>query len=152
MKKNIIIAILVLISNIIVAQTSDSTTGTNEIRKIEVSVPVEEKVYKIEESNLEKEITLNGQDVLISGNDNKITIKALIGKITITGKDKDDVIESVNQIVITGNGNFVSWEKTSNGNQKPNILDKGGYNNVGRKSGNALDKADDQLIRKFDRI
>lgn len=145
MKKIIILETLVLIStHIIVAQTSDTPSST-ELKKIDASISAlkEEKIYKIEENNLEKEITLNGQDVLISGKDNKITIKGLIGKITITGKDNDVVIESVNQIIISGNGNFVSWEKTSNGNQKPNILDKGGYNNVGRKSGNALDKADD---------
>ena len=144
MKKIILFAVIVLLNTFIInAQTSDAPAIAKEINKIEASVPVEEKVYKIEESKLEKEITLNGQDVLISGNDNKITIKGLIGKITITGKDNDLVIESVNQIIISGNGNFVSWEKTSNGNQKPNITDKGGYNNVGRKSGNALDKSDD---------
>jgi hypothetical protein len=42
-------------------------------------------------------------------------------------------INTVNEILVKGNYNFISWEKSSNANGKPLISDKGGYNNVGQR-------------------
>ncbi len=91
----------------------------------------------------EEEIILDGKDIIISGSDNKLNFKGTIGIILITGNNNDITIESVNQINLPGNGNFVSWEKSTNASGKPKIQDKGGYNNVGKRSNNAFDKADE---------
>ena len=94
------------------------------------------------DSNKEEEINLIGKDVLLSGNDNKLTFTGVMGNIQITGKNNDITIVSVKKIVITGSGNFVSWEKSDNASGKPFIQDKGGYNNVEKRSGNAQTKED----------
>ena len=94
------------------------------------------------DSNKEEEINLTGKDVLLSGNDNKLTFTGVMGNIQITGKNNDITIVSVKKIVITGSGNFVSWEKSDNASGKPFIQDKGGYNNVEKRSGNAQTKED----------
>lgn len=95
---------------------------------------------KYADNNKEEEVLVDGKDIILSGNNNRLTFKGTISKILITGKDNDITIESVNQITISGNGNFVSWEKSSNG--KPVIQDKGGYNNIERRSSDAQDRSD----------
>lgn len=94
------------------------------------------------DNSKEEEITIEGKDVLLSGNDNKITFKGTIGKIVITGKNNDIFIESVKQIVVPGSGNFISWEKSDNTGGKPFIQDKGGYNNIEKRSPDAMDRSD----------
>ena len=98
--------------------------------------------FLFSDSNKEEEINLTGKDVLLSGNDNKLTFTGVMGNIQITGKNNDITIVSVKKIVITGSGNFVSWEKSDNASGKPFIQDKGGYNNVEKRSGNAQTKED----------
>ena len=97
---------------------------------------------KYTDSNKEEEIIIDGKDVVLSGNDNKLTFKGTIGKILITGKDNDITIETVNKITVSGNGNFVSWEKSTTTNGKPVVEDKGGYNNIEKRSGDAIERSD----------
>jgi hypothetical protein len=123
------------------AQTSTKKTPATKVTKPATAKPqVAADALKFENSNKEEEFAVDGKDVLISGNNNKITITGNVGKILITGKDNDITIVAVNEIVITGNGNFVSWEKTNTSSAKPIIQDKGGYNNVEKRSGNAQTK------------
>jgi len=77
-------------------------------------------VLRMEESNLEKELTLNDKDVVIAGNDNKITIHGYVEKLS--------------EIYIKNDYNFVSWQATPNKSGKPIISDKGGYNNIGKRT------------------
>ena len=98
--------------------------------------------FLFSDSNKEEEINLTGKDVVLSGNDNKLTFTGVMGNIQITGKNNDITIVSVQKIVITGSGNFVSWEKSDNASGRPFIQDKGGYNNVEKRSGNAQTKED----------
>lgn len=105
-------------------------------------IAVSETAIKYTGNDFDEEVQVDGQEVLISGNNNKLTIKGKATTLVITGKDNDIVIESVNDIVITGNGNFVSWEKSQLHSGKPTVKDTGGYNNVGKKSGDALNKSD----------
>ncbi|MBK9792027.1 MAG: DUF3060 domain-containing protein [Sphingobacteriales bacterium] len=78
---------------------------------------------------------------MLSGNDNKITFKGSIGKYSNNRKNNDITIVSVKQIIVPGSGNFVSWEKSDNAGGKPVIQDKGGYNNIERRSDNAMDQS-----------
>lgn len=91
-------------------------------------------IVKYVESNKEEELSFSGGLLLISGNENKLTITGILDKIILTGKNNDVTIVSVNTIILTGNGNFVSWEKTSNNKSNPVIQDNGGYNNIGKRS------------------
>ncbi|HRB92293.1 MAG TPA: DUF3060 domain-containing protein [Chitinophagales bacterium] len=91
-------------------------------------------VLRMEESNLEKELTLNDKDVVIAGNDNKITIHGYVEKLSILGKNNEIDVESVHEIYIKNDYNFVSWQATPNKSGKPIISDKGGYNNIGKRT------------------
>jgi hypothetical protein len=102
----------------------------------------EETAIKYTGNDFDEEVQAEGQEILISGNNNRLMIKGKSPKLVITGKDNDIVIESVNSITITGSGNFVSWEKSEHFSGKPAVKDTGGYNNVGKKAGNALNKSD----------
>ncbi len=116
--------------------------GAKVTSKQTIAQDVAADALKYTDNGKEEEITLDGKDVLISGNDNKITFKGSIGKIVITGKNNDITIVSVKQIIVPGSGNFVSWEKSDNAGGKPVIQDKGGYNNIERRSDNAMDRSD----------
>jgi hypothetical protein len=80
--------------------------------------------------------------IVIEGNNNSITVIEGNVKIFIKGKGNDINMISANYIEISGDNNFVSWEKSENASGKPQVNDKGGYNNVGKKSGKALNKSD----------
>lgn len=116
--------------------------GAKSTSKQAITQDVATDALKYSDNSKEEEITLDGKDVLISGNENKITFKGSIGKIVITGKNNDITIVSVKQIIVPGSGNFVSWEKSDNAGGKPVIQDKGGYNNIERRSDNAMDRSD----------
>lgn len=117
--------------------------GTNTKTVKPVNTPtVSPDAIKFSDSNKEEEIIVDGKDVLLSGNDNKLTFKGAIGKILITGKDNDITIVTVNKISVTGNGNFVSWEKSTTANGKPVVEDKGGYNNIEKRSSDAIERSD----------
>lgn len=125
----------------VLAQTTDAPMITDKPIMAKVAnVSISDETYKIDSNNIEKEISLQGENVLLSGSNNKITIKGIVGKISITGKDNDVYIETVNHITVSGNGNFVSWEKSTNANGKPVIVDKGGYNNIDKRSSNAVER------------
>ncbi len=131
----------IAISTVSFAQTSTKkTTATKSPKVVATAAQVADDAVKFTTSDASEEFAVDGKDVLISGNNNKITITGNVGKILITGKDNDITIVAVNEIVITGNGNFVSWEKTNTSSVKPTIQDKGGYNNVEKRSGNAQTK------------
>jgi len=120
--------------------TVKKTTTTKTTKPVVASPSVAADAVKFDKSNATEDIVVDGKDILLSGNDNKLTITGNVGKILITGKNNDITIVAVNEITITGSGNFVSWEKTNNANAKPVIQDKGGYNNVEKRSGNAQTK------------
>lgn len=116
-------------------------TNTKTAKSVDI-VTVSSDAIKFTDSNKEEEIIVDGKDVILSGNDNKLTFKGTIGKILITGKDNDITIVTVNKITVTGNGNFVSWEKSTTANGKPVVEDKGGYNNIEKRSSDAIDRSD----------
>ncbi|MFN8294638.1 MAG: DUF3060 domain-containing protein [Chitinophagales bacterium] len=116
-------------------------TNTKTAKSVDIAT-VSSDAIKFTDSNKEEEIIVDGKDVILSGNDNKLTFKGTIGKILITGKDNDITIVTVNKITVTGNGNFVSWEKSTTANGKPIVEDKGGYNNIEKRSSDAIDRSD----------
>lgn len=116
-------------------------TNTKTVKPVNTQTIAPDAV-KYTNSNKEEEVIVDGKDVLLSGNDNKLTFKGTIGKILITGKDNDITIETVNKITVSGNGNFVSWEKSTNAKGKPVVEDKGGYNNIEKRSSDAIDRSD----------
>jgi len=120
--------------------TTTKKTTVAKTTKTAAAPSVSADAIKFDKANATEDIMVDGKDFLLSGNDNKLTITGNIGKILITGKNNDITIVAVNEISITGSGNFVSWEKTGNGNAKPIIQDKGGYNNVEKRSGNSQTK------------
>ncbi len=155
MKKQMLLCamLVLLVGSSMMAQTSTKSKTTTKktpaktvVKKTTVTKTttptVSADAIKFEGSDKEEEIKADGKDIHISGNGNKLTITGSAAHVLITGKDNDIAIQSVNEITVTGNGNFVSWEKTGNGNAKPVVQDKGGYNNVGKKSGDALNKSD----------
>jgi uncharacterized protein (UPF0333 family) len=140
MKNQILFFFLIVISVISIhaEEPKKSKTTTKPVVVSDIAADA----FIFSNSNKEEEINLTGKDVLLSGNDNKLTFTGVMGNIQITGKNNDITIVSVKKIVITGSGNFVSWEKSDNASGKPFIQDKGGYNNVEKRSGNAQTKED----------
>jgi hypothetical protein len=122
------------------ANPPKKSTPVKAIKKQAVILNDAADALNYNKSNATEEMVIEGKDVLISGNENKLTITGTVGKILITGKNNDITIVAVNEIKITGSGNFVSWEKTNNNKPKPEIQDKGGYNNIEKRSGNAQTK------------
>mgnify|MGYP002138972700 FL=1 len=121
------------------AQKTTAKTASKPTAKAKpkpaTTVDASPDALKYSNSNKEEEIAVDGKDVVISGHDNKLIFTGKIGKLIITGKDNDITAQSVAQIIVTGNGNFVSWEKAPNG--KPILSDKGGYNNIEKRSSDA---------------
>lgn len=124
----------------VTANPPKKTTTVKPIKQQIVISNVADDAVKYNKSNTTEEIVVNGKDVVISGNGNKLTINGEINKVLITGKNNDITFVAVNEIEITGTGNFVSWEKTNNNKPKPAIQDKGEYNNIAKRSGNAQTK------------
>lgn len=139
MKKQTLILITFIFFNAIAfANPPQKTTTTKKsVAKVVAAPNVAEDAIKFENSNAEEDIDVNGKDVLISGNNNKLTITGNVEKILITGKNNDITLVSVNEIIVTGSGNFISWENAIEVGKKPTVQDKGGYNNIGKRSGNA---------------
>ena len=154
MKKIILTSLIIAIAIFSFAQsTSKSKTKTttktkpktNTVKPVETNAvsTIPSDAILFNSSNQEtSEIAATEKAIVISGSENKITITGNCRQLFITGKNNDIVVESLDAVEITGSGNFVSWEKSSNTNGKPIIKDKGGYNNVGKKSGQALNKND----------
>ncbi|MCB0507557.1 MAG: DUF3060 domain-containing protein [Chitinophagales bacterium] len=126
---------LILMSLYFAIATVYAQTGTNN-----KTTSNDNKTYTIDSSDLSKTIELSGENVVVSGNNNKIQINGEVKTLTISGENNEIDVESAKAIVITGDYNFVSWKKSNNTSGKPTISDKGGYNNVGKKASDALDK------------
>lgn len=139
--KHKILVYFIIACSVISLRAEDSKKSKTATKPVVVS-DIAADAFIFSDSNKEEEINLTGKDVVLSGNDNKLTFTGVMGNIQITGKNNDITIVSVKKIVITGSGNFVSWEKSDNASGKPFIQDKGGYNNVEKRSGNAQTKED----------
>lgn len=147
MKKLFFTNLLLAMALFSIAQTSKTkqkTTTKSKPKTTTVAVnPIPADAVHFTENNKEDaSIIATDKAIVIDGNDNKINITGNCKQIFITGKNNDITIESLDTIEITGSGNFVSWEKSGNASGKPIVKDKGGYNNVGKKSGKALNKGD----------
>lgn len=151
MKKIILTSLAIAITIFNFAQSSTSKTKsqttsktkprTTVVKSTATSIPSDALIFNSSKQET-AEIIATDKAIVISGNENKITITGNCSQLFITGKNNDIVVESLDNIEITGSGNFVSWEKSTNATGKPIIKDKGGYNNVGKKSGNSLNKVD----------
>lgn len=115
--------------------TTQAEPPQQSIQAIEKNqIMVDENVILISDSDeMEKEITANGEDILVTGNNNMITITGKVNKIVITGKANDINLDEVQEIQIIGNYNFVGW-KTAGEQAQPKTSDKGSYNNIGKRS------------------
>ena len=148
MKKQTLLFGTLMIAAVTFANPPKKTTTKTAVKKTTVAKTstatpqVAADAVKFDKANTTEEFAVDGKDVLISGNDNKLTITGNVAKIWITGKNNDITIVAVNEITITGSGNFVSWEKSNYSGAKPVIQDKGGYNNVEKRSGNAQTKSE----------
>jgi len=104
-------------------------------------VTLDENAIIINDSEeLELNIVADNQDILIAGNNNLINIEGVCKKILITGKGNDVEVDTTTDIIITGNYNFVSWKNTTNKNDQASIKDSGSYNNIGKRSADAIKK------------
>lgn len=107
-----------------------------------VSISIAADAINYAGSDKEDTLEADGKDVLIAGNNNKLVLTGNVNKLLVTGKDNDLEVASVKEIIVSGNGNFISWERSGNTSGKPLVKDSGGYNNIGKKSGNALNKSE----------
>lgn len=129
------------ITLVVAAITSIATPPKLTAPVVKNSVTIDDNAIIINNNDeMEIAVEANQQDVLISGNNNMIKISGTCKNVLITGKGNDVEIDSVNQIIIKGNYNFVSWLATQNTTGKPIITDNGGYNNVGKRSSDAQKK------------
>lgn len=94
----------------------------------------------VEESNKKLELPADGKDIVINGNKNTIHFTGISKKLVIKGNNNDIDVDTVAAIEITGDYNFVAWKYGPDATSKPPVTDKGGYNNVGKRSGDALEK------------
>jgi hypothetical protein len=94
----------------------------------------------IEDSNKKIELPADGKDVVINGSKNTIHFTGVSKKLVIKGNNNDIDVDTVAAIEITGDYNFVAWKYGPDATSKPTVTDKGGYNNVGKRSGDALNK------------
>ena len=65
-----------------------------------------------------------GQDVMVNGSRNKLTIKGTCHALTISGDANAVTVESVSSITITGENNEIVWSKALDG-ERPQITDLG---------------------------
>jgi hypothetical protein len=103
------------------------------LAKSSASEIIHNKPVTISSDSTSKEISVNGQDVLITGSYNQIQILGTTGNLVITGSYNDINIDTVESIVVRGNYNFVTWMEGSTPVAEPTVIDKGGYNNVGKR-------------------
>lgn len=138
--KKISISILILLITAMVFATPQTSTKNNIDKVDEKS----DDIITLNDNGYDKEeeIQINSKSLIITGNNNRYTFTGKIDKITIAGKDNDITIEAVNEIAVIGNGNFISWEKTTNGKTKPTIVDKGAYNNIEIRAKKSINKSE----------
>lgn len=82
-----------------------------------------------------KHITIeaDGENVLVTGSNNQIEILGNVVNLRITGNYNDVDIDTIKSIEITGHYNFVAWRYGPDAHKEPTVVDKGGYNNVGKR-------------------
>jgi hypothetical protein len=80
--------------------------------------------------------------IVIEGSNNRINIADGNTMIFVKGKKNDINMISADYIEITGDDNFISWQVSNTASGKPVIKDKGGYNNVGKRTTGALNKSE----------
>ncbi len=85
----------------------------------------------IKDSQDAQTFNAEGQDVMVNGSRNKVTIKGTCHALTISGDANAVSVESVSSISITGEGNEVGWTKASDG-ERPQVTDLGKGNKVSR--------------------
>jgi hypothetical protein len=107
--------------------------ATGLFAKNSASEILDNKPVTISADSTSREITVNGQDVLITGSYNQIQILGTTGNLVITGSYNDINIDTVESIVVRGNYNFVTWMAGGTPVAEPTVIDKGGYNNVGKR-------------------
>ncbi len=131
------ILILTLTVTVCMAQNSPSKSKPKPI-----SIVLGDDAVNYAGSDKEDTLDVDGKDVLIAGSNNKLVLTGNANKLLVSGKDNDIEVASVKEITVSGSGNFISWERSGNASGKPVVKDTGGYNNVGKKSGNALNKSE----------
>jgi len=93
----------------------------------------DEKTITISSDSLEQQVVLQGQQVIVDGNYNKIQLSGTASKLVITGNYNDIDIDTVSGIIVSGNYNFVTWKGAAAPATQPTVIDRGGYNNVGKR-------------------
>ena len=142
---------IVLIASSMSAETAKSKTKltaakTGKAKTVSKSaqslgLPKDAYIFK-ESGKQDAAISTSYKTIVIEGDNNKINIGEGNEKIFVKGKNNDIILKCADYIEITGNDNFISWETTNSPTHKPVIIDKGGYNNVGKRSSGALNKSD----------
>lgn len=131
------VLIFIFSTTVCMAQNS-----TSKPKSKPVSLSIATDAINYADSDKEDTLDVDGKDVRIAGNNNKLILTGNANKMLVSGKDNDIEISSVKEIIVSGSGNFISWEHSGNASGKPVVKDTGGYNNVGKKSGNALNKSE----------
>ncbi|HMU98761.1 MAG TPA: DUF3060 domain-containing protein [Chitinophagales bacterium] len=85
-----------------------------------------------EDDNIQE--NANHQDILISGISNKINIKGNCKKVLISGMDNEIILDTVQEIILKGNRNTLTWNYSKLPDNKPIITDKGFQNKIEQKT------------------
>jgi hypothetical protein len=80
-------------------------------------------------SDLARTVTCHGEDVMVSGNHNRVRLRGECGEVTVSGSANDVQVESASAISVVGNDNTVTWEHALEGN-KPQISKSGHGNKI----------------------
>jgi hypothetical protein len=125
------------------SKTTASHKTQKSVARQTQSLGIPEDAYVISYSDKQDTaISTTSKAVVITGDNNKLTFNDSNTQLFIKGKNNDVNMRCADYIEITGDGNFVSWETSKSPTGKPQIVDKGGYNNVGKRSSGALNKSD----------
>lgn len=89
-------------------------------------------VKNITGSNLKQEIVCNGDDVVITGSENTITVSGYVKSLKITGNDNNIKLDKVISIKALGNENRILYKKSPNKNGKAMISTIGSDNEISK--------------------
>jgi len=75
-------------------------------------------------------VTLNGtcEEVNISGN--KATVKGSVRRVNISGNDNTLTLDGVDEILVSGNKNTISYKRSLKDNKKVSTLNSGSDNKI----------------------
>lgn len=122
---------------------SKTTKSKQTTTKTQQSAAIPDDAYYFKDNNNKTAtITTAYKTIVVTGDGNHIDIGDGNGVIFVKGKNNDINMKTADYIEVTGDGNFVSWEASKSPTGKPVVLDKGGYNNVGKRASGALNKSD----------